>query len=214
MTHRQAAESLAAERYLLDEMSELERHGFEAHFFDCVECAEEVRQGALVRRAVRSVGSTAVVADGTASSTLRSRIMTVVPWAIAATLTVALANQSFLVIPSLREVSSPQVLTPVALSPATRGPRLLHAQRAQHFVSLAIDVVAATDAPAPLIYELRREPDTDVLRGTAPAPAPGLPLYLLVPIALVREPGPYLVSIRNASQPRESAIEYRFAVEP
>jgi hypothetical protein len=31
MTHEQAVESMAAERYLLDEMSELERHPFEQH---------------------------------------------------------------------------------------------------------------------------------------------------------------------------------------
>ena len=31
MTHQQAVQSMAAERYLLDEMSELERHRFEEH---------------------------------------------------------------------------------------------------------------------------------------------------------------------------------------
>ena len=52
MTHAQAVATHAAERYLLDEMPELERYTFEAHFFDCDECAESVRTGALMREGV------------------------------------------------------------------------------------------------------------------------------------------------------------------
>ena len=42
MTHQQALDGLASERYLLDEMTEGERFEFEAHYFDCVDCAEDV----------------------------------------------------------------------------------------------------------------------------------------------------------------------------
>ena len=49
MTHQNAVETLAAERYLLDEMSELERYTFEEHFFDCDDCAEEMRLGSRLR---------------------------------------------------------------------------------------------------------------------------------------------------------------------
>ena len=37
MQHQQALATKASERYLLGEMSELERFDFEAHYFDCPE---------------------------------------------------------------------------------------------------------------------------------------------------------------------------------
>ena len=49
MTHEKAVQTGASERYLLEEMSELERHAFENHYFSCVECAEDVRTGGLLR---------------------------------------------------------------------------------------------------------------------------------------------------------------------
>ena len=52
MTHQQALDTMAAERYLLDEMTEVEKHEFEDHFFDCGDCAEEVRHGELIRQEV------------------------------------------------------------------------------------------------------------------------------------------------------------------
>ena len=44
--HAEASRSGAAERYVLGEMLAAEAEAFEEHFFDCSECAEEVRTGA------------------------------------------------------------------------------------------------------------------------------------------------------------------------
>jgi hypothetical protein len=52
MDHRNAVSSNASERYLLGEMSEPERFAFEAHYFDCLECAADVRAGAVLARGV------------------------------------------------------------------------------------------------------------------------------------------------------------------
>ena len=46
MDHSQAVEQMAAERYLLDELTPELRDDFEQHFFDCEECALDVRAGA------------------------------------------------------------------------------------------------------------------------------------------------------------------------
>lgn len=46
MEHQSAVELQFAERYLLGELSPEEAVSFEAHFFECVLCAEEVRRGA------------------------------------------------------------------------------------------------------------------------------------------------------------------------
>jgi hypothetical protein len=43
MNHHDAVERLAAEKYLLNEMSPAEREEFEEHYFGCRECAAEVR---------------------------------------------------------------------------------------------------------------------------------------------------------------------------
>ena len=48
MTHQQAVDKQAVERYLLDEMPEIERFAFEEHLFDCDICADDVRS--IVRR--------------------------------------------------------------------------------------------------------------------------------------------------------------------
>src|SRR3954453_14396692 len=47
MTHESAVSRDAAEQYVLGEMSATERDDFEAHFFDCSECAEQVRSTAV-----------------------------------------------------------------------------------------------------------------------------------------------------------------------
>src|SRR6202040_1349443 len=54
MNHLQAVKTSAPERYLLEEMSELERHAFEDHYFSCADCAEDVRLGALMREGARA----------------------------------------------------------------------------------------------------------------------------------------------------------------
>jgi Putative zinc-finger len=51
MDHDDAIRIAASERYLLGTLDEAEREAFEEHYFDCVECAEDVRTGAAVMAA-------------------------------------------------------------------------------------------------------------------------------------------------------------------
>jgi hypothetical protein len=46
MNHQEAVRRGVIEKYLLDEISQPERDEFEMHFFDCQECAEEMRTSA------------------------------------------------------------------------------------------------------------------------------------------------------------------------
>ena len=43
MTHQEAVDTLASERYLLDDMSAEDRQTFEDHFFSCDVCADDLR---------------------------------------------------------------------------------------------------------------------------------------------------------------------------
>src|SRR5450759_2792195 len=55
MQHQQALGTKASERYLLGEMSEPERFDFEAHYFDCPACADDVRAGVALACGVKAV---------------------------------------------------------------------------------------------------------------------------------------------------------------
>ena len=46
MDHGEALQQMAAERYLLNELTPDAREAFEAHFFECSECALDLRAGA------------------------------------------------------------------------------------------------------------------------------------------------------------------------
>src|SRR5438309_1066865 len=55
MDHFQAVQSNANERYLLGEMTVEEGESYEEHFFDCAECAAQVKAGAIFIENARSV---------------------------------------------------------------------------------------------------------------------------------------------------------------
>src|ERR1017187_5200767 len=55
MEHDEAIRSHAAERYAAHELSPAEQDAFEGHFFDCEECADEVRFELTFTANVRAV---------------------------------------------------------------------------------------------------------------------------------------------------------------
>src|SRR5690349_7392663 len=65
MTHEQAVEKHAAERYLLEDMPELERFAFEEHLFACPICADDVRIGGVMQDGVKAGLLPSVKGEGT-----------------------------------------------------------------------------------------------------------------------------------------------------
>ena len=55
MEHEPATQLMPTERYLLGELTDVERDQFEDHFFDCPACAEDVRQGVIFMANARAV---------------------------------------------------------------------------------------------------------------------------------------------------------------
>src|SRR3981189_748176 len=55
MDHEQSIDSRAVESYLLGELSPASREEFEQHYFECAECAEEVRVGFQFSQNLQSV---------------------------------------------------------------------------------------------------------------------------------------------------------------
>jgi len=54
MDHGEALQMMAAERYLLDELTPEERDEFELHMFGCQECALDIRAGAAFIREAKT----------------------------------------------------------------------------------------------------------------------------------------------------------------
>lgn len=241
MTHQQAIEKHAAERYLLEEMPELERFAFEEHLFGCQICAEDVRTGAWMQEGVkagllpaaadsaqghkaggarpeaagpRSTVEPAAVAPPEAASTvvrLSSRSHPVLPWAIAATLAVAIGYQQFWVVPDLREqVIGPSVLSPVTLRGASRGAEPMLTRPASGAISLAVDLPDIA-AGTRLTYDLRTADGASVASGTAAAPPPGTPLLLLIPASALDSAGRHVLSV-STGDAGSASVDYRFTI--
>ena len=203
MTHERALNTMASERYLLEEMSELERHAFEEHFFSCPDCAEDIRTAELMRAGVRQAGR----AEPLAFKPRAMRQWTVVaPWAVAASLALVVGYQTL----SAPTPDDPYALEPVTLRPTSRGAdAVVQLKPAERAVALVIEASAPAGATE-WLYELRTAEGRQVAAGGTPVPAPGTPLLFIVPASTLSSPGQYVLSLRD----REGAAttDYRFDV--
>jgi hypothetical protein len=220
MTHQQAVDTLASERYLLGEMTELERHSFEDHYFSCDECAEDVRIGALMQEGAKTAFAGAQRPAGpvrTASAAVLrparwwSPRSTFIPWAAAAMLALVAGAESLVIAPSLRHESSPEAITPVTLRPASRGAAAIVRPGPSGSVLLAADINGSA-AASTLTYELRAPGGAQTASGSVPAPTAGTPLYLLFPTGSLTARGEYILLIRDATSGDRTIGDYRFTV--
>lgn len=215
MTHDEAVSTLAAERYLLGEMADAEREAFEAHYFDCADCSEDVRLGATMAEGARLGLLPAPTArplarpTRSASRWLRSPAL---PWALAATLAIVVAYQAS---PLRRSVATPSgavALSPVTVRPATRGQETTVSVGSDDtVVTLAIDV-PVTAPTGMLQYALRVEGARQVASGQVRAPQPGFPLLLLLPAHLLTPSTGYVLAVHDAATAGLTVTEYRFTV--
>lgn len=129
MTHTEAVEQLAAERYLLDELAVDDREAFEAHLFDCVECAIDLRAGTLfideTKAALPTIPNQPVVTKRAAKPNSSSWLIWLRPAFIMpafAALLAVVVFQNTVTFPRLREAATQPRLAPLnTLRPATRG---------------------------------------------------------------------------------------------
>jgi hypothetical protein len=133
MDHNQAVEEMAAERYLLNELSREAREAFEEHIFCCPECALDLRAAAafvdeakVQLPALRSPVAAPPSSGADKGSVKRDRWLSwlrpgfVVP-AFAALLLVV-GYQNLVTLPALRsEANQPRLLPITPVHGATRG---------------------------------------------------------------------------------------------
>jgi anti-sigma factor RsiW len=205
MQHQQALANKASERYLLGEMSEPERFDFEAHYFDCPACADDVRAGVALARGVRAVCAedaalrphTAVVSEAPRRGWFAWLSPAMVPSTAAVALGCLAAWQALVVIPSLRWAGTPQALSPIVLRAAARGEeQVVTIRRDQALSLLSLDVNSA-DPGAALTYEVVAPGGATRHKGIAQAPPAGSPLIVVLPNSAIREPGAWVLILRN-----------------
>lgn len=227
MTHTEALSSLASERYLLDEMTETERDAFEAHYFDCQECADDVRSGALMSEGAQAgyvsaapskvaTFSPSARRSGTAATPPPAVVRTAwyrssaLPWAVAATLAVVVGYQSQLPGPG-RSGELAEAIPTITLRPASRGTAPSISLAPSH-AALALDLDAS--GAGEVSYDLRAESGDIITSGRGAAPVAGAPFLLVIPTFTLKAQQQYILTVRDASDPQRVLSEYRFATAP
>lgn len=212
MEHHDAVRTLAAERYLLEEMSDPEREEFEAHYFECPTCAESVRTGAALADAARAGHVPAGRAPVEGTSRPGWSFAAFAPLAAAAALALVAGYQTFVTVPGLRrQLDAPQALAPIAVPPVSRGEGVvIPLDRTGGAVALALDINTGA-LSTQLVYDLRTDSGDVVLSGLAPVPPQGTPLLLLFPGKSLTS-GQYAIVVRDSASPAQEVGTYRFIV--
>ena len=216
MTHQEAVDTLATERYLLNEMSEVDRTAFEEHYFSCEVCAEDVKAGHAFGQGARRVfasgaesrPTTGTVLYPTGVSRAKWYRSAALPWAMAASLAAIVVYQAASPGITPGTDATARVLHPITLRPDSRGQEAVIPPASPDGVTLALDVNGAREG-ADMAYDLKNAAGRRVASGHLPAPSAGTPLYLQLSATAVAEPTHYVLSLTDSAS-GESVGTYRF----
>jgi anti-sigma factor RsiW len=220
MEHHRAQASRASERYLLGEMSEAERFEFEAHYFDCAECAEDVVTGDALARGIQAVSAEdAARHPKRAVESARPRRQWFFSWLTPPVLASGACAllfggvavwQATVVIPGLRWAETAQAVSPSYLRAEARGEeQTLEVRRNEPVSVVSLDVNAASPG-TPLVYEVTG-PGGVKFTGSTQAPPAASPLLVMLPNAVIRKNGDWVLVLR-ATQSGPDLARYPFSV--
>jgi hypothetical protein len=123
MDHHQATQLTAVEKYLLDELPPELRDEFEEHFFDCQECATDLRSTAGFIDAAKREFKVNPVKKAVPIAGSKSRLFSLWPsalvWSALAASLLVIAYQNVVVYPRFKteiaELKAPEILPQVSL---------------------------------------------------------------------------------------------------
>jgi len=119
MDHNQATQLTAVEKYLLDELPPEVRDEFEEHFFDCQECATDLRATAGFIDAAKREFKVKPAAVAGSKSRMVSIWPSALAWAALAASLLVIAYQNVVVYPRFKseiaELKAPEILPQVSL---------------------------------------------------------------------------------------------------
>ena len=228
MDHLKATTIHAAERYLLNELSPEDREAFEAHYFDCRQCAEDVRTVFVFKENAQAVfaGDRAMAAAPQSQSSpgwfdrLRAA-MAPSGWlspayALAAVILLGINGYQWQAGQMLRadldELNTAHAPASVTLRPAARnGTETINIGRDERFVILEFE------APAGGACEVRNASGVVTHRTTVRAPQPGHLANIVLPASQLPT-GRYEVIMRGQpdsanTQPGAEIARYPFTLQ-
>lgn len=218
MDHSQASKEMAAERYLLNQLSAEQRDAFEEHLFSCQECALDIRTAeAFLREAKPQLDqfpmtSPAPVASSSPRKAVRKdrfffalRPAFAVP--VFAALLAVIAYQNVATIPRLRSAATePRVMPWTSIHLGTRGGAAsVNADREKGAI-LLIQLPQSTTYPR-YEFALQDSSGRQIWSRTAAAPASadGGTVSLLIPSTGLQS-GSYILAVSGIS-PQDTRTE-------
>jgi len=217
MYHNEALQQMAAERYLLDELTPDAREAFEEHLFVCHECALDLHTGvAFVDEAkvqLPKLAGTVPASIPFRASQPRIKREGWLTWLqpafaapVFATLLLVIGYQNLVTVPGLREAANqPRLLPWAPLHGATRGAaRLAITADRRHGVALPVDLPEqpSVGAYASYSFDLVDPQGKPVWTGAVAAPSDnagdGERLSLVIPGAMLRS-GAYTVTVSGVA---------------
>jgi hypothetical protein len=230
MDHSQAVQQMAAERYLLDELTPEERDAFEAHFFDCPDCALDLRAGVAFVDEAR-IQLPALAAHSPAphgADTRKPKVNTnrrfgwwrpAFAAAAFASLLAVVSYQNLVTYPALRGAADqPRILPLVPMHGDMRGGHLTITTDRKHGISLPLDLSGSTNAASYASYSLDLLDPDGKLQWTSSVPASGeyestVQLYsLAIPGATLRN-GLYTIVVSGVEPHGERTMIDRYVIE-
>lgn len=211
MNHSEAVKDMAAERYLLGELSPEARDAFEEHMFECHECAFDVRSGSALVGEVKSQLPKVIAGSAAVSQSMmpRGKDRQWFAWLPPAFVVPALAMllvfvgyQNLVTLPSLhKSVNEPRIVQMAPLYGATRGDTHIPitADRTSG-IALPIDLPldSAGQSYASFSFELSNPHGKPVWTSSSPAPAQNAggdaQLSVIVPRGML-EDGTYTLTV-------------------
>ena len=228
MNHSEALHQMAAERYLLDELTPDAREAFEEHVFDCQECALDLRAGAafveVAKTQLPGLSGAAVPSPSRPHKAKREWWLFWLRPAFAtpafASLLLVLGYQNLVTYPRLRAAASqPRLIPWTQLRGAMRGgaPLTITADR-EHGVALPVDLPSQPSEGAYASYSIDlRDPQGNLAFGGV-VPAPGESdsgsqrLGLVIPGAMLRN-GVYTLAVFGVAAHGERTVIDQYAFE-
>src|ERR1700722_1573391 len=223
MTHEDALQEMATERYLLGELSGTSLESFEEHLFECSECAADVQTGMVFIDAARiELGTPTRVAEPRIGKASNWTSWFASPWvlgpALAACLLI-LGFQTVVLQPRLKlEVASaqaPAVLNPLVLANAgARGdsvPGVVAPEHGSFVISLDVPTTGGFSSYRGSLYT----PDGSLVWQTTISPEQARDALLIrMPTDTTKEGlNTFLIQGLSTSGTLEDLARYRFSVK-
>jgi len=221
MDHNGAIRLQAAVKYVLGELSQAQRDEYEEHYFDCAECAVDIRVLANFADNAREVlrqekSINLAVAPGTARPAWLRWLQPAVAVPALAALLLIIAYQNVVTIPQARNTSSRAVAEVYGqsflLQPSdTRGGNETAVNKVQLEVRpnegflLQLDFIPSASFPA-YLCQLQDASGRVLQQLTVPAEKAKKELHLPVPAGLISRPGEYSLVFLGADPVTEKPV--------